>query len=579
MSEKFSYLEAFEPRDDLKQFGPNSLTLFALQLRFGIEDIWSVGVNSITEGSDDKKADLIYIDSEKGFVVIAQSHLSQKEKESAPANKASDLNTAVSWLINTPLDNLPPGLKTHAEELRRALKNNDISMIYIWYVHNLPESVNVDKELKTVEHTARTALESLLGKNTISVHALEVGQSCLEAWYISLQTPILINDELKIEIPGGFEVKKSDWNAYLTVIPARWLYVCFKKYGTRLFSANIREYLGSRDTDKNINKGIQKTASTDPSHFLVFNNGITALVNSYKEEKGEKTHVIIKGISIVNGAQTTGSIGTSKAPPAEDALVQIRFIMCNNVGTVQDIVKYNNSQNKITAPDFRSNDLVQRRLVEEFKDLDIEYLSRRGGQEDLIRRPQNALPSIALGQVLAAFHGDPDSAYNKKTYIWEDDQLYGRLFNERTTAKHSFFAYTLFKAVERKKLELINKKDENKIKQIEEAQLAFFRNRGSTILFATAISRCLETFLDQRISNKFDIKFKNKRTIEEATDIWYPLIQIASSFTDPLLKGLSDGIKNKDKIEESLKTFESLISSTKQANAQIFKEFSENVSL
>ena len=50
----------------------------------------------------------------------------------------------------------------------------------------------------------------------------------------------------------------------------------------KLFSANIREYLGSRRTDKNINNGIKKTAQDQPSDFWAFNNGVTALVHDFK---------------------------------------------------------------------------------------------------------------------------------------------------------------------------------------------------------------------------------------------------------------------------------------------------------
>ena len=57
-----SFWAAFEARDDLKQYGVNALLLFALQLKFGIEDIDIIASNCLTEGSEDKKADLIYRD-------------------------------------------------------------------------------------------------------------------------------------------------------------------------------------------------------------------------------------------------------------------------------------------------------------------------------------------------------------------------------------------------------------------------------------------------------------------------------------------------------------------------------------
>ena len=61
----------------------------------------------------------------------------------------------------------------------------------------------------------------------------------------------------------------------------------------------------------------------DAPDFWAFNNGLTVLTHSYSV--GDKT-IVIQGLSIVNGAQTTGAIGTLKKLPDEKAMVQARFI-------------------------------------------------------------------------------------------------------------------------------------------------------------------------------------------------------------------------------------------------------------
>jgi hypothetical protein len=45
-----AFLEAFKSRDDLKQFGVDALLLFALELKFDIDDISAVASSSLTEG-------------------------------------------------------------------------------------------------------------------------------------------------------------------------------------------------------------------------------------------------------------------------------------------------------------------------------------------------------------------------------------------------------------------------------------------------------------------------------------------------------------------------------------------------
>lgn len=577
-----SFWEAFNSRGDLAKFGVDALLLFALQLRFGIEDISTAASTSLTEGGDDKKADLVHIDSESRYAVIAQTYISDAvDRKGAPANKASDLNTAISWLLSRPIGDLPSSIKSHAEELRRAILDRSVKSIYIWYVHNLPESKNVQDELTTVEHTAHTAIKTNFpGCDDIEIQALEVGIPTLEDWYKSISTPILVASEFMIPISGGFETGDVDWKAYVTSIPAKWLYEQYRIHKTNLFSANVREYLGSRNADNNINNGIKETAHNAPGHFWVYNNGITVLVHEFEEKRENETlNLYIKGFAIVNGSQTTGAVGNLEKPPADSAKVQVRFITCSRPDTVHDIVKYNNSQNKITASDFRSADYVQKRLVTEFRSIpSVEYSPRRGGYEDVIRRRPNILPSVLAGQALAALHGDPEIAYHEKTHMWEDDTLYSTYFSSQTNAKHIVFAYSLLKAVENKKFELRGKSNNGTLLDVEGVQLEFFRKRGSIFLMTSAIAKCLEIVLSRQLPNLFAVSFKDNLSPEAATAKWQPIVEIASAFTAPLAVGLADGIRNREKVSQAIDTFRSLLTAVKGANLQFFSDFTQQVS-
>jgi hypothetical protein len=101
------------------------------------------------DGPDDKKIDFIYLDTDAGRIIFAQGFYSDKKKDSAPANKASDLNTAAAWLISGELKHVPHQLRPAIEGCRQALNDGEVESIELLYVHNLPESVNVTKELQT----------------------------------------------------------------------------------------------------------------------------------------------------------------------------------------------------------------------------------------------------------------------------------------------------------------------------------------------------------------------------------------------------------------------------------------------
>jgi hypothetical protein len=146
--ENYNFYPNFEARNDLKKYNDNALLLYTLQLRFGIEDIEEVAINSLVDGNDDKKTDLVYIDDETGEAIIAQGFFASVDRSQAPSNKASDLNTAVTWLLTRELNDLPDIIRSAAQELRQKIENNTVKRITLWYSHNLPESQNVKNELK-----------------------------------------------------------------------------------------------------------------------------------------------------------------------------------------------------------------------------------------------------------------------------------------------------------------------------------------------------------------------------------------------------------------------------------------------
>lgn len=80
-----NYIADFQARSDLTaQYGNNALLLYALQLRFEISDIISVASDALTDGGNDKKCDLIYVDQDTGVAVVAQGYMKQWCKSYAP---------------------------------------------------------------------------------------------------------------------------------------------------------------------------------------------------------------------------------------------------------------------------------------------------------------------------------------------------------------------------------------------------------------------------------------------------------------------------------------------------------------
>lgn len=577
--------DAFEIMKTNYSLTDDAIGVFAINLRFNLDDIQTIASEAITGGGDDKKCDVLYVDKERQIAVIAQCYVSQKQRPAAPANKASDLNTAITWLLSTDINLLPDTLKGPADELRSAIVAGEIKQFFIWFVHNLPGSKNVLDELHAVEITARAALAGYPSANDINIFAEEICNAELARLYVQAERTVIVTDEIKLSVPDALEIKESDWTSVITTVQGSWLHYLFHLYKTDLFSANLRGYLGSRESDSNINNGIKTTADEEPHNFYVYNNGLTALVMDYTLGKRSKSgrKLTIKGISIVNGAQTTGSIANLPADPDPGLQVAIRFVKAKKDVIVANVVRFNNSQNKLQAADFRSSDPIQERLRTEFAAIpDAEYEGgRRGGASDAIKRSKFTLPSYTVGQSLAAFHGDPVGAYDKKSEIWTSEKNYRQVFTDRTTARHIVFCYSLLSAINEQKLKLTQKQkaDPTSLTNIENATLGFLTKKGANYLILHVVSQCMETILSKPIPNRFDLHFAKNISPTDAAAIWHPIIDMMLSLSNQLSDAFSRNRISNDSISKTVPNFVGVVASIKDLQKERFDKLAANVKI
>jgi uncharacterized protein YdhG (YjbR/CyaY superfamily) len=185
----------------------DAIGVFAINLRFNLDDIQTIVAEAITGGGDDKKCDVVYVDKERQIAVVAQCYMSAKSRQAAPANKAADLNTALTWLLLTEIDQLPDALKGRADELRAAIKAGEVKQFYIWYVHNLPCSQNVNNELRAVENTAKAALVTYPQGQDINIFAEEICETRLSRLYMQAERTVIVTDEIEINVPDAIELR------------------------------------------------------------------------------------------------------------------------------------------------------------------------------------------------------------------------------------------------------------------------------------------------------------------------------------------------------------------------------------
>lgn len=499
----------------------NAYGVYALCLYANYPDYADIAANALTEGGDDKDCDLCLIDTETGDAFVVQATLADEwNKPTAPTNKADDLLTAMSWLLTKQFERIPLSIRAKAVDLQGAIARNEIKTIHLLFVHNCQQSDAVSEALQTVAASAKT----LIGNVSVNVSASEIGLPRLQHLYDSLTKQIVVEDTIEIPVNGSLSEAGDGWEAVQTTIGGVVLHDLWQKYKDDLFSANIRGFLDMLTRRTSINRGILETVTQSPSSFWAFNNGVTLLTKSITTKKPGV--IVIKGASVINGAQTTGVLGNAPRDLASLCRVPCRLIKCSDIDLVDQIIENNNTQNAIKAFDIRSNDQVQRSLHAEFKGLGIVYLHRRQGAQ---RLSPNAIQAEPLAPVLAAFHDNFQVAFRQRRTIFEDRSVYGEVFPNQISAGHVILVQALSITINDYRLQLV---EGGKVKTLNEPEVAIhdFLNYSTSKLFIIAvIGRIASQIVGHTIPDLFGLKVSTDYCTSSWRDNlvgrWMPLVE------------------------------------------------------
>ena len=255
------------------------------------------------------------------------------------------------------------------------LTNKELSMDIL--NRNLLETkIRKTKGSKTVKSTKKIKKADFNGK------PLEINIWNLERFYEKEKSfssdPIVIdfrNDYSCDGIPciKGNIGENLGYEAYIAIIPGKLLSEIYIEHGSKVLEGNVRAFLGTSGS-KSVNSGIRRTINTEPDKFFTYNNGIaTTAADVETEEKDGQLYITkIVDLQIINGGQTTASLAEAVLkktnPELNGIFVPMKLTVIDDRETenedgvrfydqmVQNIAKYANSQNKVTAADLFSND-------------------------------------------------------------------------------------------------------------------------------------------------------------------------------------------------------------------------------
>jgi hypothetical protein len=158
----------------------------------------------------------------------------------------------------------------------------------------------------------------------------------------------------------------AEYQTFLLVMPGELIYRLYEEYGARLFEFNVRSFLQARS---NVNKGIRDTIRNQPERFLAYNNGLTATADEIEagQWNGETVIHRLRGLQIVNGAQTTASIhrAVKEKFPIDRLAVAMKLTRVEPAKLdefVPLIARFANTQNPVQVADLSANNAFHIRL-------------------------------------------------------------------------------------------------------------------------------------------------------------------------------------------------------------------------
>jgi len=198
-----------------------------------------------------------------------------------------------------------------------------------------------------------------------------------------------------------------------------------------------------------VNDALSRTLQSNSEFFWYFNNGITVICDTItKAAVGSPGRLVgvftCTGASIVNGAQTVGTIGKNGEipktnPDAEgpEAWVQVRIISLEKCPPdfSRKITRAANLQNAVGYREFAAMDPTQHRLAIDFA-LDKRIYTYKQGDVD--PKGDEGCSIVEATQALGSAHSAALAVQVKREIgqIWADTQAppYTDLFNDKLTS-------------------------------------------------------------------------------------------------------------------------------------------------
>lgn len=433
------------PPDEIERFMlTRSLAAFAIAEMAEVDD--QLAAASVVDGSTDNGIDAFYFDPVERVCYVVQSKFMQSGNGTMELGDVHKVLQGFRDLLDFKMERFGKLAAKHqlvAEALGDSRATFVLAFAYTGQqglsneaqsrIDDLLSSLNDGDELVSVRIINQKPLHDI-------VSAQALGES--------IDLTVMLHEFGKVQDP---------YRAYYGQLAVSDV-VNWAQYGNRLYHRNIRGFKGSTD----VNDAIVDTARNEPLHFWYFNNGITILCSELTKKPlggDSRTSGVFecKGASVVNGAQTVGSListlGAGGTSESKEAKVLVRLISLEKCPPefASDLTRAANTQNRIDKRDFASLDPQQARLRSELLlSFGKEYVYRSGdGQPTAEQGCTLDEATVAL----ACAQSDVQLAVQAKREVGRlydsvEQPPYTILFNASVSAQRLWRAVEIMRAVE-----------------------------------------------------------------------------------------------------------------------------------
>lgn len=406
---------------------------------------------AIVDGMDDGGIDAIYFDAPNDTLYFVQSKWAGTGNASFDEGVVSKFINGVRRILAVDFEHFNQRIRAKEAEIKEALYSDRDVRIRLVTIHTSKQPI--------APHVKRVVDEFVDAMNdpvpmTDYVDFSQAGVYELitaESRDPTIKLGVVLNDWGMIERP---------YLSYYGRVSVEQIVEWWNEHRNKLFSQNLRLYYQS----SNVNDALRRTISEDPENFWYFNNGITIIADKVvKGLAGAPAHKFAnftcEGASVVNGAQTVGTIGSAseagdRRPESREdqpSWVQVRLISLENTPPdfARRITRAANLQNGVGNREFAAMDPLQHRLAVEFA-LDKRRYVYKSGESD--PRGEEGCSITEATQALACAHSTRLAVEVKReiSAMWADTDRapYTEIFQAELSAERVWRAVSVMRRVD-----------------------------------------------------------------------------------------------------------------------------------